>query len=154
MQQQQGKACCRLLRLAQRELKLAGKKALLDALFAAARLGHHKCVSLLIERGWEGVGGAAVSAVVEGHTALMIAALNGHPEVVGLLIERGAVLDAANKGGFTALIVAAGNGHPEVVKLLIQTEGDRCARCEQWGRHCLGCCCSAWAVGVRADPGW
>ncbi|MBF0316410.1 MAG: ankyrin repeat domain-containing protein [Oligoflexia bacterium] len=85
-------------------------------LFIAAKEGHPKVVTLLLNNG------ANVDQVENnGATPLYVAAQNGHTEVVKLLLESGATVDRPLNNGMTPLYAAAQNKHIEVITLLVKS---------------------------------
>ena len=89
------------------------------ALFEAVKVGSHKSVCHLIEKG--------ISPNVqdeEGRTPLMVACERAYNRIVHILIEAGADVDAHGPLGTTPLIYAAGYGRYETVKLLLEKGAD------------------------------
>ena len=84
-------------------------------LLAAAQLGHHKCLQILIQVG------ADVNSLCE---ALLVVAQKGHDKCLDLLIKAGANVNKLDKGDQTSLMFAAQNGHDKCVKLLIRAGTD------------------------------
>ena len=91
-------------------------------LWAAARNGSLKCVSLLMEAGANKDQGTTD----DGETPLYIAALQGHHEVVRFLVKFGANKDqGTTDDGATPLFIAAQNGHLEIVRFLVESGANK-----------------------------
>jgi ankyrin repeat protein len=98
----------------------AGKQALDDQLWEAARKGDVATVKALLDKG------ANVNARFRyGTTALFKAAERGHTEVVKLLLERGADVTVKDTFyGATAMTWALENKHVEVVRALLEKSAE------------------------------
>ncbi|KAH7173727.1 ankyrin repeat-containing domain protein [Fusarium flagelliforme] len=75
-------------------------------LHVAARAGHEKCVSVLLEHGAE-----VDSKTKTGYTPLMLAAEKGHEKTFHVLLEHGASRSATNESGENAWRIARQRGH-------------------------------------------
>ena len=97
------------------------------ALHVAARHGHAKCASILIE------GNALQKANIEltensfGWTPLHVACVDGHNAVVKLLIDAGANLEKSDDSGWTAKEHASLRGHIEIAKALDDLTSTTCS---------------------------
>lgn len=80
----------------------------------AASRGHHKVLSVLIERGVR-----VDSRHASGATALVLAAQAGAASCVALLLGAGADVNATSDNGMSALFAAAQGGHVECAQLLV-----------------------------------
>ncbi len=117
-----------------------------SVILKAAREGHARVVTLLLQRGaypdpravrWAAAGGHldvvkllldcgadANSTNEAGVTALMRAALMGHPQVVSLLLDSGADVEAKDQEGWPPLILVCREGHTDVARLIIEIGAD------------------------------
>lgn len=90
-----------------------------QAIQLAARFGHAKVVTLLLDHG------AEVNTLAgEYGYPLQAAAFGGHVETVRILLERGADVNGNGGKHGTALIAACSEGHVEAVRLLLNNGAD------------------------------
>lgn len=90
------------------------------ALHCAAKLGHDRILSALLE------GGADKDAVdQDGLSPLSLAAMKGHLPIVQALLGAGCDVNIRDTCGRTALHVAAVRGHDEVLSILLTNGADK-----------------------------
>lgn len=107
------------------------KIQLLTPLHIACKLGHRKCVWLLL------CAKADISAQdITGYTPLHVSVVAGHISVIELLLSAGADVNTLNAERRTSLAIASSVGHPEAVNLLIDAGADP-NKLEAHGRNAM-----------------
>ena len=72
-------------------------------LFAAANVGHHEIVKILLDNGAE----IEITDYQFHDVTSFVSSDNGHREIVKILLDNGAEIEAKNKKGMTPLLSAA-----------------------------------------------
>jgi ankyrin repeat protein len=93
----------------------AGNKNLMSPLYIAARKGHGKTCTVLLE-----ANANVNQPAIGGYTPLYIASLEGHVHVCKLLLDAKAEVDKHSDDGYFPLYVAAQEGREDVCRLLIK----------------------------------
>lgn len=89
-------------------------------IMTVAKLGHTKCLELLINKGANVCGGNTL----DGCSPLFYAALNGHADTLKRLLDAGAKIDEPNEKGVTPLHAAAFRNHEVCLNLLLIASAD------------------------------
>ncbi|XP_071418048.1 protein TANC1 isoform X2 [Pithys albifrons albifrons] len=103
---------------------LRKRQALLQALTAAASMGHCQVVHHILAVGKDHGVDINDTDALWGETALTAAAGRGKLDVCELLLGRGAAVARANRRGVPALLCAARQGQRQIAKLLVEHGAD------------------------------
>ncbi|KAL4761092.1 uncharacterized protein BDW70DRAFT_168156 [Aspergillus foveolatus] len=108
-------------------------KGMPTPLYEAAKNGHRRIVSTLLDKG------AKVNEREKsGRVPLHEAAANGHAEVVHLLLENDAKIDEGDEAGRVPLHEAAAHGRNAVIEILLGKSGSKVAQRDKEGRNDAG----------------